>query len=76
MTARPGFGAKAAQQAMAFLTSLLENDEVKEETRLKAAGMILERTVPKTTAACKPADGKSVAPAAVKFGGELETWSR
>ena len=38
MTAKPGFGAKAAQQAMAFLTSLLENDEVKEETRLKAAG--------------------------------------
>ena len=37
MTAKPGFGAKAAQQAMAFLTSLLENDEVKEETRLKAA---------------------------------------
>lgn len=75
MTAKPGFGAKAAQQAMAFLTSLLENDEVKEETRLKAAGMILDRTVPKTTSG-KPAEAKESAPAAVKFEGELETWSR
>lgn len=59
---------------MAYLTSLLENDEVKEETRLKAAGMILDRAVPKATAG-KPADGKIPAPAAVKFEGELERWS-
>lgn len=75
MTARSGFSAKAARQAMEFLTRLLEDDEVKEETRLKAAGMILDRTVPKT-AANKPAGEREAAPAAVKFEGDLERWSR
>lgn len=75
MMAKSGFSARAAQQAMEFLTRLLEDDEVKEETRLKAAGMILERTVPKTAAA-KPAESKPAAPAAVKFEGDLERWSR
>lgn len=74
MMAKSGFSARAAQQAMEFLTRLLEDDEVKEETRLKAAGMILERTVPKTAA--KPAESKPAAPAAVKFEGDLERWSR
>lgn len=75
MTAKSGFSAKAAQQAMAFLTSLLENDEVKEETRLKAAGMILDRTVPKS-AANKPGEAMPAKPAAVKFEGELAQWSK
>ncbi len=77
MTARKGFSDRAADAAMAFLTALLQNDDVKEELRLKAAGMILERTVPKTAAA-KPetAPGAAGAPVTVRFEGDLERWSR
>ena len=63
---------KRAEAAVELLLSLMQNEELKPEIRMKAAESILDRACGKGVAAEVKAEGVQT----VRFEGVLEEWSR
>ena len=62
-------------EAVAFLVSVMRDENQKAELRMKAAESILDRACGKASTAAPAADTKTQ-PTTVSFEGGLEEWSR